>query len=188
MGRDKGLVPFLGEPLVRRAVARLGGMADEILVTTNAPENYRFLGLRLEPDLIPERGALGGLYTALYHAGHPLVAVVACDMPFASRPLLQASCEILKGGEYDVVIPGTESATEPFHAVYRRETCLPAVLAALERGLWRADSWHSQVRMRYLTPQELRQHDPQGLAFLNVNDPAELAQVEERARQLDREG
>ncbi|HJW89725.1 MAG TPA: molybdenum cofactor guanylyltransferase, partial [Anaerolineales bacterium] len=88
MGQDKGLVPLLGQPLVARAIQRLGRLADEVLVTTNHTEAYRFLGIPLFPDLIPGVGALSGLYTALSAAQNPLVAVVACDMPFASADLL----------------------------------------------------------------------------------------------------
>ncbi len=88
MGQDKALLPFLGKPLIQRVIERVASLADELLVTTNRPEAYQFLDLPLFPDVIPGRGALGGLYTALSAASQPLVAVVACDMPFASPALL----------------------------------------------------------------------------------------------------
>ena len=81
MGQDKALMPFLGRPLIQRVTDRLAPIADEVIVTTNHPEDYRFLGLPLFPDLKPGRGALGGLYTALSSATCESVAVVACDMP-----------------------------------------------------------------------------------------------------------
>lgn len=182
MGRDKGLVSFLGQPLIQRVVERLAGMADEVLVTTNRPEAYQFLGLPLMEDLKPGRGALGGLFTALDAARHPLVAVVACDMPFASRAILLAAQDLLEAEPLDAVIPKTEHGSEPFHAVYRRSTCLPAVQRALERDAWRADSWHADVRLRFLSAEETARLDPLGLAFWNINTPDELAQAEARAR------
>src|SRR5215208_4858139 len=95
MGEDKALKTFLGRPLIQRVVERLSAVADELIVTTNRPEEYSFLGLPVFSDLKPGRGALGGLYTAIASATNPLVAVVACDMPFASPTLLQAAQEIL---------------------------------------------------------------------------------------------
>ena len=89
MGEDKALKPFLGRPLIQRVIDRLTPIADELIVTTNRPAEYAFLNLRLVPDLKPGRGALGGLYTAIASAAHPLVAVVACDMPFASHNVLR---------------------------------------------------------------------------------------------------
>jgi molybdopterin-guanine dinucleotide biosynthesis protein A len=181
MGQDKALRPFLGRPLIQRVIDRLAPIADELLVTTNKPEDYAFLGLPLFPDLIAERGALGGLYTALVSAGNPAVAVVACDMPFASPKLFEAAARILDGEEADVVIAETAEGFEPLHAVYRREVCIPAIKSAIESDQWRLVAWFPQVKVRVLTPDEVREHDPEGLAFSNVNTPEEFAQAEARA-------
>ena len=67
MGEDKALKAFLGRPLIQRVVERLAPIAEEVIVTTNNPDDYRFLGLPLFPDLKPGRGALGGLYLSLIH-------------------------------------------------------------------------------------------------------------------------
>src|SRR5512143_3548683 len=104
MGEDKALKPFLGRPLIQRVIERLSPIADELIVTTNRPDDYHFLDLPLFPDLKPDRGALGGLYTAIASATHPIVAVVACDMPFASAALLDASSRLLVEIEADIVI------------------------------------------------------------------------------------
>src|SRR5687768_10691932 len=95
MGEDKALKSFLGRPLIQRVVERLSSVANELIVTTNRPHDYAFLNLRLVADLKPGRGALGGLYTAIASAAQPIVAVVACDMPFASGTLLEAASKLL---------------------------------------------------------------------------------------------
>src|SRR4030042_3245205 len=76
-------------------------------------------------DRLSGCGALGGLYTALSAATYPYVAVVACDMPFASLEIFAIELVLLQETEADAVIPRSETGTEPFHAAYRRETCLP---------------------------------------------------------------
>lgn len=185
MGRDKALLPFLGQPLISRVIARLAPLADELIVTTNRPADYAFLGLPLFPDVIPNRGALGGLYTALASASQPVVAVVACDMPFVSADLLAYARDVLLREAADVVIPQPENGLfEPLHAVYRRETCLGTIRAVLDAGQWKVISWFSQVRVRGLSSEEIAACDPAGLAFSNVNTPEELAQAEQMARAL----
>jgi len=181
MGADKALLPFLGEPLIMRPISRLAQLADELLVTSNQPENLRFLGLTPFPDLLPGLGALGGLYTALIVARYPYVAVVACDMPFASLAIFALELALLQETGADAVIPRTESGTEPFHAIYRRETCLAHIQAALEAGKRRVDAWFSQVTIRYLEPAEYEPYDPGRLAFLNINTPEELKEAEKIA-------
>lgn len=181
MGQDKGLVSFLGKPLIERVLGRVAHLGAEILVTTNNVEGYRFLGLPLYPDIIPDRGALGGLYTALRAASNLHVAVVACDMPFVNAELLAAERDLLVSTHSEAVIPKTQVGTEPFHAVYQRDRCLPAVQAAIEAGKWRVDSWFSEVNLYFMSPEETAAYDPDQLAFWNVNIPEELQRAEQLA-------
>ena len=181
MGEDKALKPFLGRPLIYRVIERLAPLADEILVTTNHPDDYAFLNLRLVSDLAPGRGPLGGLYTALASAKSPLVAVAACDMPFASARLLETAASLLVWEAADVVIAKTNDGYEPFHAVYRRAACLPAIQSALDAGQWKVVSWFSSVKVRALTPAEVAASDPDGRAFWNMNTPQEFAEAEKLA-------
>lgn len=191
MGEDKALKTFLGRPLIQRVIERLTPIADEVIVTTNRPQDYAFLGgTRLISDLKPGRGALGGLYTAIASATHPMVAVVACDMPFASAGLIETASRILVEEEADVVIARVESPAEaagksegyePLHAVYRRATCLPAIETAIEVDQWKVIAWFPQVKVRVLTAAENESLNPDGLAFWNVNTPEEFTKAEKLA-------
>jgi molybdopterin-guanine dinucleotide biosynthesis protein A len=178
MGEDKALKPFLGRPLVQRVIERLSPIADELIMTTNRPADYAFLNLPLHTDLKPGRGALGGLYTAIASASHPIVAIVACDMPFASAELIEGMSRLLVAKEADVVIARSEEGYEPLHAVYRRETCLPAIESAIEADQWKVIAWFPQVKVYELTEDEINSLDPARLAFWNVNTPDEFAKAE----------
>jgi len=182
MGEDKALKTFLGRPLIQRVFERLSPIADELIITTNHPEDYRFLSLRLVSDLKPGRGALGGLYTAIASASHPIVAVVACDMPFVSASLLEAGSRLLIEEEADVVIAKSEEGYEPLHALYRRATCLPAIESAIDADQWKVIAWFPQVKVRILTPEEIKNYDPSGLALWNVNTPEEFSKAEKIAQ------
>jgi molybdenum cofactor guanylyltransferase len=183
MGQDKALMPFLGRPLIQRVVTRIAPIADELIITTNRSVDYAFLGLPLFSDIHSGRGPLGGLYTALSSASQPLVAVVACDMPFVNPGLLAYQARTLEIESADVVIPFSEGY-EPLHAVYRRETCLPIVEWALSNSEWKLIAWFPKVNVRKLTGDECRQYDPLRLAFANLNTPQEWADAEELARHM----
>jgi molybdopterin-guanine dinucleotide biosynthesis protein A len=185
MGEDKALKSFLGRPLIQRVVERMEPIADEIIVTTNQPAGYEFLGLRLVPDLKPGRGALGGLYTAIASAASPLVAVAACDMPFASPEFFEGARRIMDEENADVVIAKTDEGYEPLHALYRRETCLPAIESAIAADQWKVIAWFPQVKVRILTGEEVKSFDSSGLCFWNLNTPDEFAEAEHLARQSD---
>ena len=83
----------------------------------------------------------------------------------------------------DAVIPSTKHGLEPLHAIYRRETCLPAVKAAIETGQWKVISWHGDVNVRVLLPEEIARLDPDGIAFENVNTPEELKAAIQRVNE-----
>jgi len=182
MGANKALLPFLGMPLIERVVVRVRHLADEVLVTTNQPAGFEYLHLPLIPDKFPGQGALVGLHTALQAASQPYVAVIACDMPFVNPQLIAYQVECLVNESVDLVIPLTEQGYEPFHAVYRRETCLPAVSSALKTGKKRMISWFDQVRVREISQAELLRYDPLSRAFLNVNTPEEFQAAEQMAQ------
>ena len=184
MGRNKALVPFLGQPLIERVIAKVKPIADEILITSNSPESLAYLNVPTFPDVLPGRGALGGLYSAFSFAKHPTVAVVACDMAFVNTPLLAAERDLLLERMAEGVVPETRSGFEPFHAVYCREPCLEAVKAALEAGQKRADSWFWKIHVVYFPINLLTMYDPLGIAFLNLNTPEELKQAEDRAKAI----
>ena len=184
MGQDKALLPFLGQPLIERILKRISGLADEILVTTNNPGAFQFLGVPLYPDLVLDRGALGGLFTALRAASHPLVGIVACDMPFLNPDLLAFEREKLMETKADIVIPETSSGLEPFHAVYRRSTCLEPVKSALDAGKWRVDAWFYQIKLLALTSEEMRRYDPHLVSFWNVNTPEDLSHAQKMAIEI----
>ena len=181
MGEDKALKSFLGRPLIQRVVERLTPIADEMIVTTNRPVDYEFLNMRLVADLKPGRGALGGLYTAIASAAFPFVAVVACDMPFASPMLIEGARRLMVAEEADVVIEKTEAGYEPFHALYRRETCLPAIESAMDADQWKVIAWFPKVKTRVLSSVEIKSLDPSGLCFWNLNTPEEFLEAERRA-------
>ena len=182
MGEDKGLKLFLGQKLIQRVVDRLACIADEIIVTTNHPYDYAFLGKCLIPDLIPGRGSMGGLYTAMREAIFPIVAVVACDMPFASPELIKAEAKLLVDENVDVVIPRSNCGLEPFHAVYRRATCLPFVRFAIDANHLKVIDLFSSMRVRELNRDEVDAIGSSDVIFRNINTPDEFIEAERLAQ------
>lgn len=185
MGQDKALMPFLGQTLIARQVDRLQALKCQILVITNRPEAYAFLNLPCVSDLFPGTGPLGGLLTALEAAQTPGVGVVACDMPFLNPRLLDRQRAILWKEGADVVVPRSQIGPEPLHAVYRRETCLPIIRAALAAGERKLIAWFPSVMVHEMTLEEITAYDPAYHSFTNVNSPDEFLAAEELARQED---
>ena len=176
MGRDKALLPLGGMPLIEHVLQRVAGLGDEILITTNRPEDYAFLGKRMVEDRRPGAGALDGLLTALEAAYGKRVLLLACDMPFVSRPLLEHLLAIDTDAE--VVIPRREGKLQPLHAIYSK-SCVGPVREALGAGEKRMISFFPRIQSRIVEQETLDQYDPDGLSFFNANTPDELTRAEQ---------
>ena len=174
MGADKSFVRVLGRPLIEDILAQTAGLADETLVVTNRPDDYAYLGVPLFGDVLPDKGALGGLYSALHSATRRHVLCIACDMPFVVRPLLEYLISLRS--EADAIVPRLAGEAEPFRAVYARD-CLGAIRAALDAGRMRVISFFSDVRVRFVEADEIERYDPRHLSFFNVNTPEDLEQA-----------
>jgi len=173
MGTDKAFVRVLGRPLIEEILSQSAGLGMESLIITNQPAEYAYLGVPLFGDVLPDKGPLGGLYTALHSATRPHVLCIACDMPFVVRPLLDFLISLIPEG--DAIVPRLAGEAEPFRAIYSR-ACLAPIRAALDAGRMRMISFFPDVRVRFVDEAEIDQFDPQHLSFFNVNTPEDLEQ------------
>jgi molybdenum cofactor guanylyltransferase len=185
MGHDKALVPFMGVTMIEYILEQVKEVGRETIIITNRQDGYRFLGLPLYPDVIPHLGALGGLYSAIYHAPQDACLVLACDMPFINRPLLEHIIALLPN--FDAVIPRLDPAgngipvfAEPFRAVYHK-SCLAPIKAAIDAKQRRVISFFDQVNIRFVDLDEIKQFDPGLRSFFNVNTPDDLVNAERMA-------
>ena len=182
MGQDKALIEFCGRPLVQYLVDRLAGLTDDVIITTNRPEMFTFTGARLAGDVYPGRGAIGGLYTALFSATRPAAAVIGCDMPFASKSLFMRLWQVMEEGSFDVVIPSSPKGLEPLHAVYRPQPCLQPIWQMLMTGQNKMISFLPLVKTCIFSLEETAELDPEFRMFHNINTPEDITLAEEMLR------
>ena len=179
MGTDKAFVDLLDQPLIEHIIERVAGLGQaETILITNRPDDYAHLGLPMVGDALPDKGSLGGIYTALHHSqtasGYTLV--VACDMPFLNPALLRHMVSLCAGDEYDVIVPRVEGYPQGLHAIYSQR-CLGPIRARLDADRLKVIGFYDDVRVRYLDEAEYTPLDPDGLSFSNVNTPVELAEA-----------
>ncbi|HER34593.1 MAG: molybdenum cofactor guanylyltransferase [Halothiobacillaceae bacterium] len=82
-GRDKGLEPFLGQPMVSHVIEALAPSVAELVIVANRHlEAYRRLGHAVitDPDGI-RRGPAAAVYAAMRRLRHDWVLLAPCDMP-----------------------------------------------------------------------------------------------------------
>ena len=174
----KALIELGGRRIVERVVAAIAPVVDDVLVVTNTPERYAFLGLPMVGDVFPDHGSLGGIYSGLKAANGDVAFTVACDMPFLRADVARLVVE--RAGEGDVVIPRVGDQLETLHASYAKR-CLPHMEERLRAGRLRIVGFFEAVRVVEIPEATVQRLADPAVVFMNVNTPDELA----RARALD---
>ena len=178
-GAPKALIELGGRRIVERVVAAITPVVDDVIIVTNTPELYGFLGLPMVSDVFPEHGSLGGIYSGLKAAGGDVAFTVACDMPFLRADV--ARLVIDRAGDADVVIPRVGEQLETMHASYAK-TCMPAIEARLRAGRLKIIGFFDDVRVVEIAEADVRRLGDPDIVFMNVNTPDELARARDVAR------
>ena len=167
-GEDKSLLVLNGMTFVESIRKRLGECFTEIFVVSDRSLEIKEMGFSVFPDLITDKGPLGGLYTALSVSASNKVLLVACDMPLLNESFVKNF--IMSVADEDIFIPLNDSKPEPLFAIYDRD-CLPAIIEKIQCEELEMTSFFSELKVRYLEEKTWRQWDAEGISFQNINTP-----------------
>jgi|WetSurMetagenome_2_1015567.scaffolds.fasta_scaffold07751_4 molybdopterin-guanine dinucleotide biosynthesis protein A len=170
-GSNKAFADINGQPLISRVISVLRPIFDELIIITNNPDDYAFLGLPMYEDLIKGLGPIGGIYTGLEKIQNSRGFFAACDMPFLNEKLIQHLAGLSEG--FEAVVPKIDWKMEPLHAVYSKE-CLPTIKELIGAGECMINRFFQRIRVRFLNEDELKLYDPLLRSFYNINKPDEL--------------
>ena len=176
MGTDKSLLSLQGRPIFEHILERLALLSAPIVIIANDSEKYSHYSFPVFPDVIPNRGSLGGLYSAIYYSPRDYTLCVACDMPFLNMKLLAYLVSLC--GDYDLVVPRVGGVAQPFHAVYNK-TCLSTIHTHLMEGQLQASGFYTSLKVRWVEEDEVCELDPMSRSFVNVNTPEDYQTIQQ---------
>jgi molybdenum cofactor guanylyltransferase len=177
MGKNKALIEIGGIPIIERIHAIFKKFFQEIFIITDQGELFAGLGAKIHNDLVPNLGALGGLYTGVSLASFPYSFCVACDMPFLREPLIDFLLNRING--YEAVVPRTKDGLQPLHAIYSK-ACIGPMRRIMAQKMTKIIDFYPLVNLRIVEEDEFRVLDPGNESFINVNTPEDLAFIQAR--------
>mgnify|MGYP005858608727 CR=1 FL=1 len=178
MGTDKSFVLLDGRPLIQHVIDCACQLDYPVILIANNVERYQPFGLPVYADIIPNAGALGGIYTALTHSQSDYVLCLACDMPRVNPALLRYLIDLR--ADYDVIAPLVDSVAQTLHAVYHKR-CLPVMHEAIEQNNLKIRDILSRLQVRFIHETEVKQFDPSLTSFANINTPNDLRGIHPQA-------
>jgi molybdopterin-guanine dinucleotide biosynthesis protein A len=178
-GKPKALLPFNGTPLILNQVKEMQEICDEIIVVTNNPEIFLPVlpkDIRMIMDVIPGKGPLSGMHSALSLTNHDTNWIVACDMPLISAKSAEEMIAKREEHDYDAVIPVLDNQLHPLHGIYLKH-CVEVISALLDAKEYRVTE---MIKLIYWMEVNELFFEEQGLdprCVMNMNTPQDYDEV-----------
>jgi molybdopterin-guanine dinucleotide biosynthesis protein A len=175
LGRDKATLAIAGRPLAHWVKDAISPLVHECWLISNQPVAHLELGIPLVIDLVPGRGALGGLLSVMLIAKGDYVLLSACDTPFLQTNLLEVMIQTCKEGQ-DAVICRSSRGLEPLPGVYSCRL-LQRLQTQVHSDDLRLRTLLHACRTRILLPAEFGLEDADELSFFNINTAEDVAKA-----------
>jgi len=172
MGADKALVTLDGRTLLARALELARSVTVDVRVVGDAAKFGAFAPV--VEDVFRECGPLGGIHAALRASATELNLMLAVDVPFVSRALIEYLISRAQGSDAMVTVARVGGGWQPLCAVYRREFADVAE-KALRQGRYKIDTLFEMQRTQVIGEAELSGRGFSAEVFRNLNTPEELA-------------
>lgn len=177
-GVDKGLVPFLGTPLIEHAIARLTPQVATILINANRNhDRYAQYGHAVFSDECPDfAGPLAGFAIGLVHCQTEYLLSVPCDSPVFPLNLAERLLETMKETQSDLVYASSKDISntiwaQPVFCLMRRSVH-QSLQDFLDQDGRKIDRWFATLRSTTVVFAD-------EAAFANTNTPEELRGLEQ---------
>lgn len=170
MGEDKAFLQLGSRTMIEELISRLSERFAKLIIIANTIEKYRKFDLEVFSDIIPEKGPLGGIYTALARSDTFYNFIFACDAPFVDQGLIAQMAGERDGA--DIVVPRHNGRLEPLHAIYSKN-CLGPIERRLRRGDLKIADLFCDVDTKVVELQVPRMGVSSKSAFANINTKEE---------------
>lgn len=174
-GRDKGLLALNGRAMIEHVLGALVPQAGALLINANRSiEEYARFGYPvIRDELEGFNGPLAGVASCMGVVKTPFMVTAPCDSPFVPGDLVTRLAEPFRQHGTEIAVAHNGERMQPVFAMLRT-SLLDSLLAFLGEGERKIDRWfgrHDTVTVDF---------SDQPAAFLNVNSPDELADIEKR--------
>ena len=146
-GKDKGLIPFDGRPLVEWVIEALRPQVNGLVINANRnQEAYGAYGHPVVPDEIGGfQGPLAGFASAMAAVSTPWIVTLPCDGPFPAPDLVERLCTGLADNDAEIAVAGDGERMQPVYALIPVAPP-PGLHGCLDAGERKIDRWYAAHR------------------------------------------
>ncbi|WP_439503728.1 molybdenum cofactor guanylyltransferase MobA [Methylophaga sp.] len=168
-GNDKGLIPYVNQPLIAHVIHHLAPQVEQLLINANRNiERYQQFGYPVISDSLSGfQGPLAGMLAGMQMATTDYILTAPCDSPSPSPKLRQRMLESLLCSGKKIAVATDGKRIQPVFSLLHCELAedLQKYLASGERKI---DRWFKQQGMIEVD------FSDQPESFTNFNHPEDL--------------
>jgi molybdopterin-guanine dinucleotide biosynthesis protein A len=116
IGKNKAFFRIQGIPFIQKLVELLDLLFEEVIISSNNIKEYQFLNKKIIKDLIPERGPLSGIHSALNFSNTKKNFILSCDLPLISEELISYICDY--HFKKQILLPKAEGRIQQLCGIY----------------------------------------------------------------------
>jgi molybdopterin-guanine dinucleotide biosynthesis protein A len=179
----KGFIEIKGCKIIESNINLLRQIFDCVIISTNEPGLYFYLGVPMVGDIVKHKGPMTGILSALVTLEPPEIFVTACDMPFIKPQLVKyivnkwtqskGNSSLItrqpspKNG-WDAAIPVFDGKSQPLLGIYSKRI-IKDMEDAIKKGNRSLREFLKRLDVIYIGEEEVRAIDPEGKSFVNIN-------------------
>jgi molybdopterin-guanine dinucleotide biosynthesis protein A len=171
----KGFLEIDGKRIIESNIDVLERIFDKVIISTNDPEHYFYLGRAMVGDTMRQRGPMTGIVSVLNIPKISEIFVTACDMPFISAELIRSIVEQWDK-KWDAVVPVFNKKPQPLLGIYAK-TIAQNMEKSIKRGKRSLMQFLKGINVLYIDEKEVRKIDRTGKSFVNINTPEDAQNV-----------
>jgi molybdopterin-guanine dinucleotide biosynthesis protein A len=168
----KGFIEINGEKIIESTVSLFKRIFQRVMISTNNPELYFYLGTSLIGDTMKYRGPMTGIYSALTVPGVSEVFVTACDMPFINGILVEYMVSKWES-KWDAAIPVFDNKPQPLFGIYSGKIA-DRIADSIKNEKRSLREFLKTIHVLYISEERVRSIDREGKSFVNINTLKDL--------------
>ncbi|MCB0730197.1 MAG: molybdenum cofactor guanylyltransferase [Ignavibacteriae bacterium] len=93
MGENKALLEINGITVIEHIKNLMTPIFNKLILITNTPDEYKFLGLQIFTDIYEQKGPLTGIHSGLVNSETDDNFIISCDIPLLNKSIIKFICE-----------------------------------------------------------------------------------------------
>ena len=89
MGLNKSFLKVGEVTMIERTTELMKSLFERVMLITNTPDEYKFLGIEMFEDIYKNVGPLAGIHSGLAHSITDKNFIISCDMPFVDEGVIE---------------------------------------------------------------------------------------------------